>query len=198
LAGVFPVLLPAAGFAPVYNWRTLYQQHTLISEIAMKAKFFRVLLAFSLALAAYPLAGWADSVWDKETPAMAGPLQMTVYRSPSCSCCGQWLEHMRKQGFEINDVPTQDMDAVKRKFGIAPKLASCHTAVIGDYVIEGHVPAGDVKKLLQEKPPVVGLTVPGMVSGSPGMEMGGRKEPFSVLSVDKAGNTAKFSDYSNY
>lgn len=164
----------------------------------MKLKSVCALLAASLLLVGCPLAGMAESVWDKETPAVAGPLEITVYRSPSCGCCGQWLEHMTKQGFHVNDVLTEDMDAIKKKFGIAPKLASCHTAVIGNYVIEGHVPAGDVKKLLLEKPAVAGITVPGMVSGTPGMEMGGKKAPFTVLSFDKAGNSATFSDYPAY
>ncbi|TAN48134.1 MAG: DUF411 domain-containing protein [Methylococcaceae bacterium] len=164
----------------------------------MKLKSVRALWMAGALLAVCPWVGMAGSVWDKLTPAVAGPLEITVYRSPSCGCCGQWLEHMTKQGFHVNDMPTEDMDAIKRKFGVAPKLASCHTAFINGYVIEGHVPAGDVKKLLQEKPAVAGLTVPGMVSGSPGMEMGGKKAPFTVLSFDKDGNATPFSEYSSY
>lgn len=164
----------------------------------MKLKFMRVVWVVGALLAGFPLMGSADSAWDKPTPALAGPLDITVYRSPSCGCCGQWLEHMTKQGFHVIDMPTEDMDAIKRKFGVSPKLASCHTAFINGYVIEGHVPAGDVKKLLTDKPAVAGLTVPGMVSGSPGMEMGGKKAPFSVLSFDKDGNAAPFSEYADY
>ncbi|WP_255210917.1 DUF411 domain-containing protein [Methylogaea oryzae] len=149
-------------------------------------------------MACFPLTGLAESAWDKETPAVAGAMEITVYRSPSCGCCGKWLEHMAKHGFQVNDMVTEDMDAIKRKFGVSPKLASCHTAFINGYVIEGHVPAGDVKKLLTDKPAVAGIAVPGMVSGSPGMEMGGKKEPFAVLSFDKAGKSAAFSEYSSY
>lgn len=165
----------------------------------MNLKSVVALWVASLMLAGFPLAGMAESAWDKETPAAAGSLNITVYRSPSCKCCGQWLEHMSKQGFQVNDMPSEDMDAIKTKLGVPVKLASCHTAVIDGYVIEGHVPAGDVKKLLATKPAAVaGISVPGMVSGTPGMEMGGKKDPFSVLSFDKAGNSAKFSEYSTY
>lgn len=164
----------------------------------MKLKTVCSLLAASLLLAGCPLAGMAESVWDKETPVVAGPLEITVYRSPTCNCCGKWLEHMAKQGFQVNDMVTEDMDAIKRKFGVPKKLASCHTAVINGYVIEGHVPAGDVKKLLTAKPAVAGIAVPGMVTGTPGMEMGGKKDPFAVLSFDKSGRSATFSDYPSY
>lgn len=140
----------------------------------------------------------AESVWDKATPELAEPLKITVYRSPDCSCCGRWLEHMKKQGFEVTDIKTDQMSAIKKRYGVPPELVSCHTAIINDYVIEGHVPAGDIKKLIQQHSPVVGLAVPGMVQGSPGMEMGNQKKPFSVISFDKAGKTETFSEYSFY
>lgn len=162
------------------------------------SKSLRAWFAAVALLAGFPVAGVAESVWDKETPALEGQSEITVYRSPTCSCCGKWLDHMSKQGFHVNDVISENMDEIKRKFGVSPKLASCHTALINGYVIEGHVPAGDVKKLLRDKPAVAGIALPGMVVGSPGMEMGGKKEPFAVLSFDKTGNTAVFSDYSSY
>jgi hypothetical protein len=137
-----------------------------------------------------------ESVWDKPTPALDKPAEMTVYRSPTCGCCGKWIEHMKKHGFAIKDVQTADMDAVKRKLGVPKALESCHTAVIGGYVIEGHVPAGDVKKMLQTKAAVAGLAAPGMPAGSPGMEMGGRKDSFSVMAFDKNGKIQTFTQYS--
>ncbi len=140
----------------------------------------------------------AESVWDKPTPAVSEPLKITVYRSPSCGCCGVWLGHLQKHGFEITDVKRNDMRAVKKEYGVPEQLASCHTAIIDGYVIEGHVPAGDIIKLIQEKPDVVGLSVPGMPSGTPGMEMGGRKEPFAVFSFDKQGEVKKFNEYLFY
>jgi len=137
-----------------------------------------------------------ESVWDKPTPPLDKPAEMTVYRSPTCGCCGKWIEHMKKHGFVIKDIQTADMDAVKRRLGVPKELESCHTAVVDGYVIEGHVPAGDVKKMLQTKAVVAGLAAPGMPSGSPGMEMGGRKDSFSVIAFDKNGKTQTFNQYS--
>lgn len=162
---------------------------------------FKLIVAagtIGLLLIGSPIAVVAGSAGNKETPIAAGALDVTVYRSPSCKCCGKWLDHMKQQGFRINDVLSDDMDAVKAKLGVPAKLASCHTAVVGGYLVEGHVPAGDVKKLLADKPAVAGIGVPGMVAGTPGMEMGDKKEPFTVLSFDKAGNSARFSEYVDY
>ncbi|QSA97175.1 DUF411 domain-containing protein [Methylococcus sp. EFPC2] len=141
---------------------------------------------------------WAGSVWDQPTEALAKPVEMTVYRSPTCGCCGQWIEHMKKQGFVIKDIKREDMDALKKQLGIPSELQSCHTAKVGDYVIEGHVPAADVKKLLKEKSALAGLTVPGMVAGSPGMEVGGNKQAFEVVGFDKTGKAAPVKTYDRY
>lgn len=137
----------------------------------------------------------AESIWDKPVQILDKPTAITVYRSPTCGCCGKWLQHIQKQGFNVQDVVTDDMDGIKAKYGVPPALASCHTAVVDGYVIEGHVPAGDIISLLKNKPPVSGLAVPGMVTGSPGMEMGGRMDPFDVLSFDKQGQTQVFHRY---
>ena len=139
-----------------------------------------------------------SSVWDKPTPALAKPTEMTVYRSPTCGCCKKWIGHMEKQGFIIKDVPSDDMESVKQKLGISAPLQSCHTAVVEGYVVEGHVPAGDVKKLLKTKPQASGLAAPGMPTGSPGMEVGGLKGNFSIILFDKQGNAEKFNEYSNH
>lgn len=94
---------------------------------------------------------------------------VTVYKSPACGCCGEWVAHMRAAGFrlEVHDVP--DVSPVKRQHGVPDRLASCHTALVDGYALEGHVPAADVQRLLRERPKAVGLAVPGMVPGSPGM-----------------------------
>lgn len=139
-----------------------------------------------------------SSVWDKPTPALGKPTEMTVYRSPTCGCCEKWIAHMERQGFVIKDVPTEDMDAVKQRQGVPKALQSCHTAVVGGYVVEGHVPAGDVKKLLKTKPQAAGLAAPGMPAGSPGMEMGGGKANFQVILFDQQGNADTFNEYSNH
>lgn len=131
-------------------------------------------------------------------PAKAGkaaPIEITVYRSPTCGCCGKWMEHMRQNGFAVKEIPTEDMDAIKRQHGVPDNLKSCHTALTGAYVVEGHVPAGDVKALLKNKPEAVGLSAPGMPKGSPGMEMGAKKDPYAVVQFDKAGNVTVFHEY---
>ncbi|WGS86781.1 DUF411 domain-containing protein [Methylomonas sp. UP202] len=123
--------------------------------------------------------------------------EMTVYRSPTCGCCGKWLEHAENSGFKIKDVISSDMDQIKARYGVPEKLASCHTVVVDGYVIEGHVPAADVQKLLKEKPAVAGLAVPGMPMGSPGMEMGGRQDDYKVVSFDKDGHYAVYAEHGN-
>ena len=123
------------------------------------------------------------------------PVDITVYRSASCSCCGKWLEHLKANNFNVKDMAMEDVLPIKQKQGITDKLASCHTALVGDYVIEGHVPANDIMKLLKSKPKVIGLAVPGMVNGSPGMEMGEHKNAYVVVSFDKDQKMAVFSSY---
>ena len=113
------------------------------------------------------------------TLAAAGSLQ--VYKSPSCGCCTAWAEHMRDNGFEVEVHNTQNLQSIKEKAGLKPGMGSCHTAFIDGYAIEGHVPAEDVRRLLEERPDAHGLTVPGMPMGSPGMEMGDRRDAYKVF-----------------
>ncbi|MFM8332509.1 MAG: DUF411 domain-containing protein [Candidatus Methylumidiphilus sp.] len=159
----------------------------------------KIRLIFSLAAALAQTACAESSVWDQPTADLGKPVAMTVYRSPSCGCCGKWIAHMKKQGFLVKDLPTEDMDAVKRRLGVPQALQSCHTAVVDGHTVEGHVPAGDVKKLLQSKTTIAGgLAAPGMPAGSPGMEMGGAKANFSVILFDQSGKTDTFNTYSNH
>jgi len=139
----------------------------------------------------------AQTSWSKAMQA-PGVRDITVYRSESCGCCGDWLEHLRQHDFNVTDNKVRDMGAIKKKFGVPVQLASCHTAIIGGYVIEGHVPANDIKRLLQEKPEVAGLSVPGMPVGTPGMEMGERKDPFSVIQFKNSGQADIYRHYENY
>lgn len=111
---------------------------------------------------------------------VAAPVEITVYKSPTCGCCSKWVDHMTASGFKVIAHDTSDMQAVKKKLGVPDAMASCHTAVVNGYVIEGHVPAADIQRLLRDKPKVAGLAVPGMVMGSPGME-GSRSDPYSVV-----------------
>jgi hypothetical protein len=153
---------------------------------------------FLLALLVSAFNSAAESVWDKPAPYPSDPVDITVYRSPSCGCCGIWLEHLKKHNFRVTDIKTEDINHIKQQSGVTPGLASCHTALVEGYVIEGHVPAADIRKLLAEKPDTIGLSVPGMPQGTPGMEMSGSKQPFSVISFDKNGNQENFTDYLFY
>ena len=118
-----------------------------------------------------------------------------VWKSATCKCCINWVKHLEANGFAVN-VNAADpsmLDRIKRQSGIGEELASCHTAKIGGYVIEGHVPAPDIKRLVAERPDALGLTVPGMPAGSPGMEQGAETEPYDVLLIKKDGTTEIFA-----
>lgn len=139
------------------------------------------------------------SVWDKETePNYSGTRKMTVYRSPSCGCCGGWIEQAKKHGFKIEDIKTEDMTALKQKYKLPTELASCHTTVIDGYVMEGHIPVDDIKRFLTQKPELAGLTVPGMIIGTPGMEAKDIKQPFQVLAFNEKGETEVLKEYQSY
>ncbi len=146
-----------------------------------------------------PQAATLVSVWDNETePDYSGIREMTVYRSPSCGCCGVWIEHAKKHGFQIKDIKTESMEALKQKYNIPPELASCHTTIIDGYVMEGHIPADDIKRFLAEKPEMAGLAVPGMPIGTPGMEARDIKQPFQVLAFNNKGEVEVFKEYKSY
>jgi hypothetical protein len=118
----------------------------------------------------------------------------TVYKDPACGCCTKWVSHLQSNGCTAVVHDRSDMDALKDSLGVPAVLRSCHTAVVGKYVIEGHVPAADIKRLLGSKPTgTLGLAVPGMVAGSPGMEMGGRADRYEVVAFDSAGKTRVFT-----
>jgi hypothetical protein len=124
------------------------------------------------------------------------PSDIMVYRDPSCGCCEGWIDHLSEQGFRPTEVSTSEMETIKQQYSIPEHFRSCHTAIVQEYVIEGHVPAADIKRLLAEYPDVVGIAVPGMPVGTPGMEDGDRRDSFTVFSFDSAGNTAMFNQYS--
>jgi len=121
-----------------------------------------------------------------------------VWRSPTCDCCGKWVKHLEANGFAVtvNSAAPSTLEQIKRQAGITEDLASCHTAKIDGYVIEGHVPASDIKRLVAEHPDAIGLTVPGMPAGSPGMEQpDGEAESYDVLLVKKTGATEAFAHH---
>lgn len=127
-------------------------------------------------------------------PALAGPPEVRVYRSPQCGCCTKWMDHLREHGFRVTEDEVADVGRVKRENGIPDPLASCHTAFVEGYFVEGHVPAEDVARLLEERPPVAGLAVPGMPVGSPGME-GPHSQTYRVYAVDPEGGLHLFSTH---
>lgn len=113
--------------------------------------------------------------------------KVVVYKNAGCGCCGEWERHLRGAGFAVESHELADVAPVKRKLGVPETLQSCHTATVGAYVVEGHVPAGDLKRLLSERLPVRGLAVPGMPIGAPGMEVG-PPEPYSTIAFDAKGS----------
>lgn len=120
--------------------------------------------------------------------------EVGVYKSPTCGCCEGWVAHMKRSGFTVKPHDVSDVARIKTSNGVPSRLWSCHTSLVGGYVIEGHVPAADIQRLLRERPEIMGLAVPGMVAGSPGMA-GVSKDGYQVLSFDKNGNTAVYANH---
>jgi hypothetical protein len=131
------------------------------------------------------------------TRAAPGQVLLEVWKSPSCGCCKDWMRHMEAHGFQVRAHDTGNT-AMRQRMKIPLELGSCHTALVGRYAIEGHVPAKDVLRLIKERPDAIGLAVPGMPVGSPGMdgpEYGERRDPYDVLLVRADGSTSVFSSY---
>lgn len=150
----------------------------------------RMVLNIGMAIAAATMGG--------RVLAANGAAAIIVHRDAACGCCGAWVEHLRASGAFLPTVRIQsDMGAIKNFLGVPPALGSCHTAQVSGYLIEGHVPARDILKLIRTRPAgVAGLAVPGMPAGSPGMEVPGRFDPYAVLAFKRDGQTSVFSHYS--
>jgi hypothetical protein len=144
------------------------------------------------------LAACADSTSKQHKPHVQehsnSPL-ITVYKSASCACCSRWVKHLEAEGFEVKAENRSDMAAIKSDLGVPTPLRSCHTAKVGDYVLEGHILASDIRRLLAERPVVQGLTVPGMPLGSPGMEHP-RPQHYSTLAFQENGESSVFAQHS--
>ncbi len=121
--------------------------------------------------------------------AAAADPEVVMYKHPQCGCCGAWADHLRENGFSVKEISTLDIALVKSEAGVPEALGSCHTATVGGYVVEGHVPASDVKRMLAEKPEIAGISVPGMPLGSPGMEGPYEADKYDVISFDANGKT---------
>jgi hypothetical protein len=124
----------------------------------------------------------------------ADPGLVTVYKTPTCGCCGKWVEHLEADGFAVETIELENIGQIKLENGIPAELSSCHTALVDGYVIEGHVPAEDVKRLLAERPDIAGLAVPAMPIGSPGME-GPNPEPYEVIAFTEDGNAHTYASH---
>ena len=120
---------------------------------------------------------------------------MTVYKHPSCGCCAKWIEHVEKHGFTVKTVATEDMMTVKKRLGVPDAQMSCHTTKVGNFVVEGHVPAADIKRLLAQKPKARGIAVAGMPMGAPGMEHGDHHQPYSTMLIGTDGKTSVFASH---
>jgi hypothetical protein len=146
--------------------KTTSQSRTLLTLVAS---------GLALGLLGYPALGQQAST------------TVTVYKSPACGCCRSWVEHMRQAGFAMKVQDVDDIEAVKKTYGVPLELAACHTSLVGGYVVEGHVPADAVARLVRERPKIAGIAVAGMPIGSPGMEQGNVKQPYNVVAFDKRG-----------
>jgi len=118
-----------------------------------------------------------------------------VYKNASCDCCTGWVKHLSSAGFAVSVTTTDDTIAIRKKVGIPDAFGACHTATVEGYAIEGHVPAAEIRRLLALKPQAIGLAVPSMPVGSPGMEFGDRKDPYKVLLIDRQGRDTVFANY---
>jgi hypothetical protein len=149
-----------------------------------------------LAAIALATGGGLAAARAQQKPA-AAPTQVMVYKTSTCGCCGLWVDHLRANGFQVQveDLAPAKLRALANDAGVTPELSSCHTAKVGGFVVEGHVPAADIKRLLIERPAVAGITAPGMPAGSPGMEVGGRKDPYDVIAFTKDGKKTVFASH---
>ncbi|AFY70012.1 protein of unknown function DUF411 [Thalassoporum mexicanum PCC 7367] len=168
----------------------------------MKRRFFTTkFLAAGLVTTSMVLTSCASNLKPQaqtvsSTSTHSATHKLTVFRTPTCVCCGQWIDRMEAAGFQIKDEITENVEAIKQQYGVPAEMYSCHTTIAAGYVIEGHIPAEDVQRLLDEKPGIKGIVVPGMPIGSPGMESGNRVEPYTVFTLLEDGTTGIFAEHS--
>ncbi|MEO6447164.1 MAG: DUF411 domain-containing protein [Gemmatimonadaceae bacterium] len=163
-----------------------------------KRKGTLLLSAFALVATLAAASSARHETTPVEASLASSKVVIQVFKSPSCGCCKAWVTHMRDAGFDaqVVDMSDAELQTKKASLGVGAKLQSCHTAVVNGYVVEGHVPAADVKRLIAEKPAIVGLAAPGMPRGSPGMEMpGGAKDAYDVVAFEQSGATRVFAKH---
>ncbi len=164
-------------------------QKAPVPSVTRKQIVAIAIVAIACAVIASGLAWWDGRrvAYDPDT--------VVVYKDPSCDCCGRWIRHLEQAGFKVEVQAELDLGARNAQLGIPKALAACHTAIVHGYLIEGHVPASDIRRLLSERPNARGLAVPGMPVGSPGMETGDQNDPYDVVLFDEAGKQRVFSHY---
>jgi hypothetical protein len=143
-------------------------------------------------------AALAAGLWGISGASSATQPLVEVWKSPSCGCCGDWIQHLKASGFQVKVNEVATAVPVRARLGVADRYGSCHTAVVEGYALEGHVPAREIRRLLKDKPAAIGLAVPGMPVGSPGMDgpaYNGRKDPYDVLVIEKSGSAKVFAQY---
>ena len=145
---------------------------------------------FAAISAVCALAAGGSVAWSQ------GPTPIAVVKDPGCGCCANWIAQLEKAGFKATVTESRDIDSIKDSKGVPKTARSCHTGTVGGYVIEGHVPVADIRRLLKEKPALAGLAVPGMPAGSPGMEVpSGQVDPYETIAFDKTGKTRVFASH---
>lgn len=161
------------------------------------SRFVLVLIALAVAGMASPVATVADPFWSAQQTSSVHAI--TVYRTPSCGCCKAWVSHLREHSFEVREEVLSDLSEVRTRHGVPAPLSSCHTGVADGHVFEGHVPAWDVKAVLEGRDDARLLSVPGMVSGSPGMDFpGAPRNAFAVIAQDEDGAVRVMRRYDGY
>lgn len=166
----------------------VFNQPKVFTEAIMKSHTSLSRRELLVAMSLLPVAGMARA---------AAPIEVQVWKEPTCGCCGDWIKHMETNGFKVF-VNVGGTNATRARLGIPQNMASCHTALVGGYAIEGHVPAREVKRLLREKPAAIGLSAPGMPIGSPGMDTpayNGKKNPYNVMLIAKNGSATVYQKY---
>ncbi|MFV1885296.1 MAG: DUF411 domain-containing protein [Balneola sp.] len=159
-------------------------------------KILIVGLLFTIGFAAVLFLSGDKAPEQVETTTADGKLEVIMYKNEGCMCCTKWADKMNEEEFAVIEKPVPNLNEIKAENGITRELASCHTAFVDGYIVEGHVPIEDVQRLLKERPEAIGLTVPGMPIGSPGMEVPGREaDNYDVLLIAKDGSTTVFASH---
>jgi hypothetical protein len=170
-----------------------------IQSLARRASLGRIAVAAGAAMGLAACERAIQPAPDNTTASKASALFAQVWKTPTCGCCAAWVEHLQSAGFTVKTNEVSSTDAMRSKLGIPAEMGSCHTALIGGFAVEGHVPAREIKRLLAEPreavADVVGLSVPGMPIGSPGMEMGDKRDKYDVMLVLKNGQNRVYQSY---